>query len=343
MKARLIANTLQALDAGRLSAEEALRAALRGTTVLRERLSRAERRATARPTIRAVKTYPALVAERAVARVRRHLRLGRSIRSIHWGVRQVRGRRTGEPCVVIHVVGKRTRRTLRGSRATAPRTVTVSHAGRRFVVPVDVQRVGSSATLHLDVASPGDHVDVRADGMPVGSLGGVVTGSNGDQFAVTAGHVADVIGPRVAQCRDIEGRLFNIGTVRCNALSHGTDVAALGPIQGFPTGAVQPPVFARDADDIDVNHRIVLLLPESITPVETHIDGVRVNATFGTASGALSLDGLTSADRVTRGGDSGAAALDMQGNLIGFVVGGDGTHTYLLPARRALNALQDCL
>jgi hypothetical protein len=47
---------------------------------------------------------------------------------------------------------------------------------------------------------------------------------------------------------------------------------------------------------------------------------VGVTATFVVGPGTLSLKGLTSIDRVTRGGDSGAPALDVQGNMLGFVV-----------------------
>jgi hypothetical protein len=335
---------VSALDEGRLSAEEAILAALRGPRALGALLLRAKRRPIRRRTIRAIKRFPALVIDRALAMVRRRMRGVRTVRSVHWGTRQKRGRRTGETGVVIYVRKKEAEHSIRSARRRlAPRHVSVAYRDRRYQVPVDVQAVGQSATFHIDTANPGGHGEIRAGGRRIGALGAVVAAGDGALYAVTAGHVADAIGNQDADCAEADAGVFPLGRVKCNRLDSGDDVAAIGPVPVVPAGAAGAATFARDAGNGDVNERVFVLLPESFTPIESHIDGVGVSASFIIEAGALTLRGLTSIDRVTRGGDSGAPALDVNGNIIGFVVGGDATRTYLMPARRALDALQDCL
>jgi hypothetical protein len=344
MKTYVPRTVLAALDEGRLSAEEAVRAALKGPDVLGALLGQVQRRPVRRRSIRRIKTYPAAVVDRALGSVRRTMQGSRTVRSIHWGARQVLGRRTSEVAVVIHVSAKRSpKRVVADGRRLAPRRVSVRFRGRRYLVPVDVQAVGRGASLHVDTARPGGHGSIRVGGEGVGALGAIVVGGGGALFAVTAGHVARAIGSRPADCADVDAGLFPLGSVKCNRLGSGDDVAAIGPVPSLPAGAAGEPTFVRDATSGDVNQRVFVLLPESFTPIESHIDGVGVTTTFVVGSGTMLLRGLTSIDRVAHGGDSGAPVLDVQGNMLGLVVGGDATRTYLMPARRALNALQDCL
>lgn len=341
---RLVPRLLQAVEFGRISTAEALKATVRGKSAMQAVLQLAHTRQPARPLARRPRRYPSRAIDGAIAAVKRRIGGRRVVRSIHWGVRQVGGRRTYQTAVVVHVVTKFSPSQLRGKgQSRLPRSVTVRLGGRRYVVPVDVQGVGTSATLHIATAEPGDHGTILVNGHALGALGAVVLGSDNRSYAVTAGHVAEAVGGNTADCRDLDAGTFRLGPVKCNRLDAGVDVAAMGPVGSVPPGAVGSETFARDATTGDLHKRVFFYLPESFTAIESHIEGVNVTGVFSTPSGTLRLTGLTSVDRMTRSGDSGAPALDVEGNLIGFVVGADATRTFLLPARRALNALEDCL
>ena len=344
MAGHLVPDVLGAIESGRLSAEEAVRAAMRGARALKEAMARAGQRRLRRPAIYKWRAYPEAVIARAIQRVRRLTRGNRTVRSVHWGVGQRRGRRTGDIGVVVHVLAKRSRARLRRERRRAlPASVTVTHHRRRYVVPVDVQAVGPPATLHIDALRPGHHGQIRVGADGIGALGAIVGARDGQTYALTAGHVAQVIGTRDVQCADADAGIFAIGKVKCNRLASGDDIAMIGPVRSVPAGAATPATFARDASDQDLQQRVFVIKPGAITAFESHIEGVGVSAVFGTSAGLISLRGLTSIDRMTAGGDSGAPVLDAQGNVVGFVVGADATRTFLMPARRALNALQTCV
>jgi hypothetical protein len=134
-----------------------------------------------------------------------------------------------------------------------------------------------------------------------------------------------------------------LGPVRRNRFDDGIDIAAIGPVAAVPDGAVLDATVVRDPTNADVHRRVSLRLPGLFTPVDSHVDDVGVTRSFATPAGNITMAGLTAIARVTDGGDSGSAALDEQGAVLGFVIGADSTHTYLLPARRALDALEDSL
>lgn len=336
-----VTSALIELEAGRLSTEEALRAALQGRDALAALIDRAAARRARRPTVYRLKQAPSAVAWTAVARVRKMLARVRAVSSVHWGVCRVRGLRTNECAVVVHVTRKLSMRALRaGRRKCVPRHVRVQHAGRQFAIRVDVQAVSAPARLHLSFARPGDHGMIRNDGTPIGALGAIVSAASGD-YAVTAGHVAALLSGAV-DCVDDGGARFALGAVHHNRLTAtGTDIAAIGPVPVIPAGAALDGTFVRDPSDGDVNRRVTLALPRSFTPIESHVNNVGVSRTFALDDGGeATMDGLTAITSVTQPGDSGAAVLDEQGTLIGFVVGGDGLHTYLIPARKALDELE---
>src|SRR5688500_9436121 len=97
---------LDELEAGRTSTEEALEAAMRGERAVTSLLDRIARRQKRRPTVRRIKQWPHGVIVSAVARVKQHVGRRRDVSSVHWGVRRVRGRRTNESAVVVHVKKK---------------------------------------------------------------------------------------------------------------------------------------------------------------------------------------------------------------------------------------------
>jgi hypothetical protein len=339
----LLSQALQHLDAGHLSTEEALRAALRSRATLERLVDAAATKRWRRPTVRKIRVVPAVVVEAALARVTRRVATFKQVRSVHWGVRRVRGRRTSESVVVVHVAKKIPPKALRGLRMKViPKKVVVKHRGRQFSIGVDVQAVKVPAKLHTEFLSPGDHGAVMVGGVHIGSLGAIVSGSGGD-FAITAGHVAASVGPAGATCLDDDAGTFTLGKVRRNCFDDGIDIAAIGPVPVVPNGAVLDETVVRDPRSIDIHRRLSLRLPGQFTPSESHIDDVGVTRSFATPAGNITMDGLTTIVRITEEGDSGSAAVDEDGAVVGFVIGADSTHTYLLPARRALNALEDSL
>ncbi|MCB9712804.1 MAG: hypothetical protein H6712_03050 [Myxococcales bacterium] len=70
-------------------------------------------------------------------------------------------------------------------------------------------------------------------------------------------------------------------------------------------------------------------------PTDALIHGVDVRVRF---SDGTSMRGLIELEHdLAIGGDSGAPVADVNGRLVGFVVGSNGSRTYLLPTKRGLN------
>jgi hypothetical protein len=341
---QLIAQLLAALEAGQVSVEEALSAAVTGPPHIGRLLVGAKGRHRSRPTFRRPKYIPNVVVDRAVASVRRRLSRLKGVTSVHWGVKEVHGRPVTDCAVIVHVDRKLSCAALRArGRKAVPRTVVVGSGRRRYRVPVDVQAARGPAHLHAGFVQPGDHGAIRRNGTPIGALGAIANGAAG-AFAITAGHVAGLLGPgSIADCLDDEAGAFPIGSVRLNRFTEGIDIAAIGPVAAVPKGATLDPTFARDVTNADARRRVTLMLPGTFTPVESHIAGVDATRGFQTPVGIITMSGLTTIGRVTQEGDSGAPALDDAGAVIGFVIGSDASHTYLLPARRALDALDPLL
>jgi hypothetical protein len=264
--------------------------------------------------------------------------------SVHWGVARRRGRRTAEAGVVVRVRQKLRPSRLRARRMrAAPAHVPIRRGGRLYRIRVDVQLEPGYAELqHIDFIRPADHGLIRRNGAAIGTLGGVVS-TGGARFAVTAGHVAALIKGGNADCVDDEAGAFALGPVRANQFNAGTDIAAIGPVPQVPADAVLGNTIARNPTPVDTHHRVRLMLAGASTPIESHIDDVNRTRSFDTPAGVITMSGLTAIGRVTVAGDSGAPALDDGGALVGFVVGADALNTYLLPARRALDDLENAL
>jgi hypothetical protein len=340
---KLLDLALEALEDGHISAEEAVRAALYGRARLTALLRRSGRKGCRRPTVRPIKQIPEAVASAAVRTVKKRLGRSRNVVSVHWGVARRRGRRTSEAGVVVGVLQKMRASLLRGRRQrVAPPHVSLRHRGRLFKIRVDVQTVKSLAELQVAFVQPADHGVIRRNGQPIGALGGIVAGASG-RFAITAGHVAGLVGRGTADCIDDEAGAFQLGGVRRNRFNDGIDIAAIGPVPIVPPAAVLNNTLFRDPSSLDTHRRVHLILPGLPTPIESFIDDVNRTRGFNTPVGPITMQGLTAVGRSTDPGDSGAPALDDSGALIGFVLGADSFHTFLLPARRALNAIQDAL
>jgi hypothetical protein len=333
----------EAVDDGRLSSEEAIRGALGGTERAQALLGRARRRPCQRPTVHPKRTVPAAVARRAVEQVRRRYGRLSNIASVHWGMARHRGRPTADTAVVVAVSRKLSAAALRRNhRRPLPRQVVVTHARRRYTVRVDIQAAQGLARLQAPLAEPGDHGAIHVGSTFIGALGAFVEGGGG-LFAITAGHVAELLQGAVADCIDDEAGRFRLGALRVSLFGHGLDIGAIGPVRSPPAQAVLPETLVRDPDVSDVHRRVHLHLPGLSTVVDSHIEAVDRVRGFDTPAGPITMDGLTAITRITQPGDSGSPALDDHGILVGFVLGSDDSHTFLLPAKRALDALHDDL
>ena len=340
----LLNSVVKALEAGHISAEEAVRAALCGRGELLALLDRSARRGCRRPTVRSIKQVPDAVANAAIRRIVKRLGRSHNVLCVHWGVARRHGRRTSDAGVIVRVRNKMSPAALRaGGRRQAPAHVIIRRRHRRYRIRVDVQAERSLATLHADFARPADHGVIRRDKQAIGALGAIVTGPNG-QFAVTAGHVAGLVPVGgVADCVDDESGPFALGPVHVNRFNNGVDIAAIGPVNSVPPAALLDNTLVRDPTISDTHHRVRVILPDLPTPIESHIDDVNRTRGFSTPIGTIKMSGLTAITRVTVPGDSGAPVLDDDDQLVGFVIGADDVNTFLLPARRALDALEDSL
>jgi hypothetical protein len=219
---RMIAELLRALEAGHLSAAEALRSVAKGKLAVVSALHASRARRVGRPRLHRTPRYPEHVVDRAIQLVRTRIK-GRSegVRSVHWGARQVGGRRTYQTAVIVHVADKLSPTRVRATgRALLPKSIGVRHGGRRYVIPVDVQAVGPASRLHMGAVEPGEHGAIVLGALAIGALGGIVTGRDGQLYAVTAGHVADVIGAASVNCSGADAGVFGLGSVRCNRITY---------------------------------------------------------------------------------------------------------------------------
>lgn len=273
------------------------------------------------------------------------------MKSVHWGVRRVRGRAIGEPSIVVFVEEKLSIAQLRDAkRRRLPKTVVVRSGGKESRIALDVQAVGIPGELQgLSSIRVGMHVAVGTAKKALGSLGGIVELADGTLGAVTAGHV-------VQMAKGVELIASTIGTEvvighplagadgrPMMAVDETCDLAIIGPLEGNLFGMVGDRLFVRDMTYADLNNRVWVKVLRDFAPVAAYVDGIDVRASFfrANAPGELTIDGLIAIDAVTQGGDSGAPVLDENEEVVGFVVGSDSLRTYIMPAKRGLNALED--
>lgn len=349
----VIGSALEAIREGRLSVEDALRAAARGSERSRLALARLAKAPgpARRPTVRTfVSPSPKTIA-RAVASIRRRLDGVEGVKSVHWGVRRIRGRATGEPSVVVFVDEKMSPERLRDTnRRPLPGTVVVRNAGVASRITVDVQPVGTPGHLQaFAFIRVGTHVAIGTAKKPLGSLGGVVELADGTFGAITAGHVV-----QMAKGADLQAATATTETPIGQPLTGANgrpmvivdetaDIAIVGPIEGDIGNIAGEALFVRDPTHADLNHRVWVKVLRDFAPVAAYVDGIDVRTSFFRADGPgeLTIDGLVAIDAVTQGGDSGAPVLDEVDNVIGFVVGSDNLRTYIMPAKRGLDALEN--
>lgn len=189
-------------------------------------------------------------------------------------------------------------------------------------------------------ASAGNDVAVTSENRFKGVLSAFVDAPDGSGVvAILSGHVAHDQGAAV-QAQQVAGSPVDLGTVTKLLLDGTNDIASAGPVSSSVGGLVLDPSPLRDPDESDVTFSAFIYTARQEAPIETVIQGIGASQTFGDGSHPGDrMSGLVATILRTGLGDSGSPVFDGRQSLIGFVVGGDSSYTYLLPARRAINAL----
>ena len=341
-----VRSALEAIEKGALSTEEVLRAALLDKTKfeawLEAQLAAAAGQPPRRPRLRRRRTYPNEVAEAAVNKAKKLLSGRPDVLSVHWGTRHRRGRPTSEPAVVVFLEKKLSPREVL-DRDLLPRELALSVKKRRYRVCLDVQGMGLPGSLYgVSAAMPGERaaVLIGTDNAIDGSLGALVDLPGRGVCAILAGHVAEREGLAV-RGQFLDQPPISLGTVGKVLRPPQGDAAVAGPVDAAALSLlVSPTRPVRDPDPQDITFTVAIHTLRDFQPKLSSIDGVNATGFFLSQGQRVQIDGLVSlSPQVVSPGDSGAPALDGNGVIVGFVVGAWNGKTYLMPARRAIDAL----
>lgn len=326
----LVEALLAAVADGRLSVEEVIRAAAPAAAfhkAAHRMLAAAEATERQRARVRH-KTHDPAVLRKAQRVLRR--RLARRP-DVHAGLgRHYRGQHPQDEFgLVVHVHRKG---EVPPKHAMKP--ITVEHDGVTYTLRCDVkqiERAEKQATLR-----PGNRAVVGTD-VEHGALSGVVNGSGGP-VALISGHVARTAGGGKIRAREAGGEVIELGTVIRLRDDATMDAAVVGSVPPGEVGVLTlGPADVRDPATIFTGVAVTVLAAEGGGTRASFVDGLNVPATF---SGGVTMTGLIAlAPRVTEKGDSGAAVLDDDGRVIGFVVGASATRTFAIPAMEVLGEM----
>ena len=337
----LVSRTVAAIQEGRLAVEQLIRGALASdgsfAPWLERRLATADTREPALPEIKHHARFPAEVVDRALAQAKRSLRR-RGVVGVLWGVAHRKGLAHGEPAVVVLVAEKRARDRLRKSQLL-PSQIRVRLGHRTFSVPVDVQRMSHGQKEKGD-ARPGRGALVElADSY--GTVSAVIDRTAGPGVVVS-GHVATRVGV-AAQARLANGQEIAIGRVALRRDDQNVDAARIdGVSPGDMPFLASEGAELRDLSVDDLNIRLTVRRAQGDGDAFGYVAAVGERASFRDDDGIEHpMNGLIRLHaKVTRTGDSGAPVVDFRNALVGFVIGSANGHTYLIPARRALDAMR---
>jgi hypothetical protein len=330
-----VSGALNAVQSGHVSVEQLLREALaRGenfATWVEAKLEKWPARKVRGPALLTPKTVPRSVAQAALRLARRRFGKQPGVASVHWGMVRQRGIYTGQVGIVVFVERKLPSEYL-GAGSELPGSLEVGAGGRRHHIRIDVQAPGRFAIRH-EQAAPGNRATVEA--FENGTLSAIIAAPDGTFRALLSAHVAGSKGTAVSATA-LDGTSFQLGNVDNLKRDAIDDLAVTEEISAQAAAALSFPIAdLRDPDSSDAG--FALWIYTSRNTQETTISDVEIpSVTFQDGS---VMEGLFASPNVTTEGDSGSPALDGRGNLVGFVVGGSATKTYLVPARRAVDAL----
>lgn len=333
---QLIADALRVIATGGLSIEAILTHATTSPDFRRWLAKQTERGHEPRrlQLTRAAPVDPAVIAK-ALQTANKRFR-SRGVLAAAWGTAVRSGVNTGTACIVLSVRDKvRLDRLPRPLRL--PKTLTIRHRGRSVALPVDVQRVPlgrkEAAQVH-----PGD-LAMAIVGAKKGTIGAIAKRAAGTS-AIISGHLA-ILGAAVTGRLGSgdEVRLGTVERVRNDDRIDGARVDGVDPADvPFLSDSARP---IRDLTDGDLNIQLTVHRAQGDGDSHAFIDGLDMLAEFGNDDGTTSpMYGLIKlSKKVSRSGDSGAPVIDSASRLVGFVIGSADGHTYVIPARKVLDAM----
>jgi hypothetical protein len=190
---------------------------------------------------------------------------------------------------------------------------------------------------------PGERASVvigDGDDVTDGSLGALVEVPTLGLCAILSWHVVGAKGVKV-RGRFAQLPLLDLGTVERLLTPPAGDAALTRPVDPQARNVlVSQARQVRDPSEQDLTFVVHVKVQREFAPKQSAIEGVGVTGHFVHDGAEIAIDGLTTLQpAVTVPGDSGAPVVDGSGNLVGFVVGEWNSRTFLMPARRAIDAL----
>jgi hypothetical protein len=336
----LIEDTLEAIEEGRLSMEQVLRRALDAGAGcepwLRRALTRTRELEPRHPTAREHAGTSPELARAALRAARRRFGRCQGVAGVAWGLVEERRRATGRQGLIVIVQEKLARESLRKSRVL-PKTLPVRLGERWIPVPVDVQRLARGVKEQRTAA--GHHALVRV-AQGTGTLSALVE-RQGAFLGIISGHLARSSGA-VVVAELANGSTTTLGTVGHTREDLEIDGARVDGVSPADAPALTTAFTElRDLDAGAINARLTVRRAQGDGDAHAFVAQIEAPAAFDDESGGRTpMRGLIKLDKkVTRRGDSGAPVLDFQDRLVGFVVGSADGHTYVIPARKVIDAL----
>jgi hypothetical protein len=327
---RLANALLVAVSDGRLSVEEVVRAAVSSRGFQREagRMLRAATHVENQThRLRTVRHEPALLrkAQRMLKRklARQpdvHVGIGRHYR---------RGLPQDEFGLVVHVHHKR---DVPEDEAVQPLQVKRGAVTYTFRPDVkQIERAEKQTTVR-----PGNQAVVGSD-VNHGTLSAIVPRASGP-VALMSGHVARTSPAGTIRARTVGGMIVELGQTMAIRDDATMDAAVIGPVPPSEVAVLAlGPAKIRDPASVVEGIKVSVLVTEHDGPSTAFVDDVDVPATF---VGGTTMTGLIALrPRVTEHGDSGAAVLDDDGRVLGFVVGASAARTFVIPAKGVLDEM----
>lgn len=260
---------------------------------------------------------------KALSVARRTIGARRGVRGVHYGVRRVGGELSSGVAVVF-AVDRKIELTELGRRAPIPRHIDVD--GTRF--RTDVVEVAKGVKCADILGSSGSAVRARL----VGQLSAAVVSPKSARVFLS-GHVAGGTTRDVVVTTPL-GHKYNLGPATCHRDDSWIDSASVDGVSpelareiGSIPRAIQRPEPSLERLPVTVSvRRSPGIAPALITDVF-----LTVIFSSGPMYQLIQLH-----PAVTEPGDSGGPVRDLAGRLIGFVVGANSKHTFVIPAQRAL-------
>jgi hypothetical protein len=259
--------------------------------------------------------------------------------ALRWGVfgtcvgqKKKNGRWTKELAVICLAAQKPPIRALKKSRRV-PRNIVWTERRRRYRIGTDVIKVSPTLELQLGtILGPGDGVSFGAD---VATVGAVIDHPEFGRCLTTAGHL--FAGPGdVGATANATSSGVSVPTrvMRC-VRAHGIDYSLLRAAVASDCDNLFQDLIRIGPSHVpgpsDVGRQL-FVLDSGSDSVETRCRGINARLQIGNDV----FEDVLLCDRATRGGQSGAALVDTDNRLWGFLIGVLNGFSVFMPAETLL-------